>query len=104
MAQRRRQPDPATPEDNFEVGEEVVDIYCDSFHINTGLYSSTLYLAVSQVGKPDRLLVRVKVSPQMLRAMSLLTSKHVRDYQGEVGPISLPNRVVHDWGLEEEIK
>jgi len=104
MAQQRRVSEATTPEDDFEVGEVVADIYCDSLHISTGLYSSTLYLGVSQPGKKDKLLARVRVSPQMLRAISLLAGKHVKEYQEAVGPINLPAQMVRNWGLEEGTK
>ena len=29
---------------------------------------------------------RIKVSPQMLKAIALLTAKHVREYENAVGP------------------
>ena len=41
----------------------------------------------------------------MLKAISLLTAKHIRDFEALTGgPIRLPNELVHNWGLEEEVR
>ncbi len=106
MTQRRRQESPIEPdpEKQMDVPEQVLDFYADSLQINTGLYSSTLYFGEIRPGRKPLLRARIKVSPQMLRAISLLTAKHVRDLERAVGPIGLPNELVHSWGLEEEIK
>lgn len=102
--QRRKEPSESSPEEQMDVAEQVLDIYADSLHINTGLYSSTLYFGELRPGRKPLLKVRIKVSPQMLRSLSLLSAKHVRDLEGAVGPIGLPNDLLHSWGLEEEIQ
>ena len=45
---------------------------------------------------------RIKVSPQMLKAIALLTTKHVREYEEAVGPITLPEQVYTAWELGPE--
>jgi len=102
--QKREEPVEPDPEEQMEVSEDVLDLYADSLHINTGLYSSILYLGALRPGKKPLLKVRVKVSPQMLKAISLLTAKHIRDLEQQIGPVGLPNELVHSWGLEEEVK
>lgn len=106
MTQKKRQEQPAevNPEEEMDMADQVLDFYADMLHITTGLYSSTLYLGELRSGRKPLLRARIKVSPQMLRAISLLTAKHVRDLERAVGPIGLPNELVHSWGLEEEIK
>ena len=42
---------------------------------------------------------RIKVSPQMLKAIAVLTSKHVREYEEAVGPITLPEQVYTAWEI-----
>lgn len=101
---RQEEPEEVNPEEQMHVPEQVLDFYADSLHINTGLYSSTLYFGEIRPGQKPLLRARIKVSPQMLRAISLLTAKHVRDLEQAVGHIGLPNALVHSWGLEEEIK
>ena len=44
----------------------------------------------------------VKVSPQLLKAIFLLTQKHVREYESAIGPISLPQQVLEAWEIQEE--
>lgn len=102
--QRRGEPVEPSPEEQMELAEQVLDLYADNLQITTGLYSSTLYFGELRVGRKPLLRTRIKVSPQMLRAISLLTAKHVRDLERAVGPIGLPNELVHSWGLEEEMK
>ena len=45
---------------------------------------------------------RIKVSPQMLKAIALLTTKHVKEYEDAVGPITLPDQVYAAWELNDE--
>ncbi len=45
---------------------------------------------------------RIKVSPQMLKAIALLTTKHVKEYEDAVGPITLPDQVYAAWDLNGE--
>ena len=105
MTQRQRsEPVEPNPEEQMEIPENVLDLYADGLHITTGLYSSILYLGELRPGRKTLLKARIKVSPQMLRALSLLTAKHVRDLEKQIGPIGLPNQLVHSWGLEEEVK
>lgn len=85
--------------------EDVVDIYCDSMNISTSLYTALLTFGELRMEHPTIVRARIKVSPQMLKAVSLLTSKHVRAYEEKMGQkIKLPNDVLHEWGLEEEIE
>lgn len=106
MAEQRKKESPreVNPEDQFEVPQDVPTFYCDSIHLNTGVWGTTLYLGELCPGKKPLLRAKVKVSPQMLRAISLLTMKHLRDYQAHIGAVSLPNELIHSWGIEEEVK
>ena len=103
MTQRRGTPPEQNPEENMEFAEEAADFYCDSFQITTGVWGATLYMGELRPGKKSLVRAKVKVSPQMLRAFSLLSGKHLRDYEEGVGPVALPNQMLHEWGIEEEI-
>lgn len=87
----------------FEIDPEARELYVDSAHIATQLYSSILYLG--KLRENDKALVQliVRVSPPMLKALSLILAKHVRDYERDIGPISLPKQLLHGLGLEELI-
>jgi hypothetical protein len=73
-------------------------------HIYSSLYSAVLFLGEQLEEREPILRARIKVSPQMLKAMALLTSKHVRDYEAAVGPITLPEQVYKAWEIEPEAK
>ena len=88
-----------------EDADDLRDIYADAMQIDSGLYTAILAFGELRRNKPTIHHVRIRVSPHMLKAISLVTSKHVRDFEARTGgPIRLPNEVVHQWGLEEEIK
>ncbi len=76
--------------------------YCDSMHIFSSLYSGVLFFGEQMEEREPILRARIKVSPQMLKAISLLTAKHVREYEEAVGPIMLPEQVYTAWELEGE--
>ena len=81
---------------------EPITFYCDSMHILSSLYSAVLFLGEQMEEREPILRARVKVSPQMLKAIALLASKHVREYEEAVGPITLPEQVYKAWELEPE--
>ena len=81
---------------------EPITFYCDSMHILSSLYSAVLFLGEQMEEREPILRARVKVSPQMLKAIALLASKHVREYEEAVGPITLPEQVYKAWELKPE--
>ena len=86
-----------------EVGSlEPITFYADSMHIFSSLYSAVLFFGEQMEEREPILRARIKVSPQMLKAIALLTAKHVREYEDAVGPITLPEQVYAAWELETE--
>ena len=81
---------------------EPITFYADSMHIFSSLYSAVLFFGEQMEEREPILRTRIKVSPQMLKAISVLTTKHVREYEAAVGPISLPDQVYSAWELESE--
>ena len=81
-----------------------ITFYCDSMHILSSLYSAVLFFGEQMEEREPILRARIKVSPQMLKAIALLTSKHVREYEEAVGPITLPEQVYTAWEIEMEKK
>ena len=99
--QQESQDDSQSTEDAGDIQE----LYADSMRIDSSLYTATLAFGQLRRDQPPLHSVRIRVSPHMLKAISLLTRKHVRDFEERTGgPILLPNEVVHRWGLEEEIR
>lgn len=73
-------------------------------HISSSLYTSILTFGELRSEGLSLNRVRLRVSPHMLKAVSLLTAKNVRAFEEKMGgKILLPNDLVHQWGLEEEI-
>ena len=79
-----------------------ITFYSDSMHIFSSLYSAVLFFGEQMEEREPILRARIKVSPQMLKAISLLTAKHVREYENAVGPITLPEQVYAAWELNDE--
>jgi hypothetical protein len=69
-------------------------------HIFSSLYSAVLFFGEQMEEREPILRARIKVSPQMLKAIALLTTKHVKEYEDAVGPITLPDQVYAAWDLE----
>src|SRR4030042_3373895 len=88
----------------FEIAKDAQEYYVDSLNISTQLYGSTLFLGKTRPpdGKPLVVSI-VKCSPQMLKVLGLIVDKNVRNYEREIGPISLPKQLLHNLGLEEQI-
>ena len=93
-------PGDAQPDEGY-TGEPIT-FYSDSMHIFSSLYSAVLFFGEQMEEREPILRARIKVSPQMLKAIALLTNKHVREYEDAVGPITLPEQVYAAWELESE--
>ncbi len=108
MVQRQQPEGPEGPkreQARLQDAEDILVFYADSLNITTSLYTAMLEVGELRPGQPSLVRARIKVSPHMLKAISLLTSKHVRNLEEATGAkIRLPNQVVHDWGLEEEVQ
>jgi hypothetical protein len=85
-----------------EPSGEPITFYADSLHIFSSLYSAVLFFGEQMEEREPILRARIKVSPQMLKALALLTNKHLREYEEAVGPINLPEQVYTAWELEPE--
>ncbi len=91
---------PGDTQSNGEHSNDPITFYCDSMHIFSSLYSSVLFFGEQMEEREPILRARIKVSPQMLKAIALLTTKHVKEYEDAVGPITLPDQVYAAWELE----
>ena len=93
---------PGDTQSSEESSGDPITFYSDSMHIFSSLYSAVLFFGEQMEEREPILRVRIKVSPQMLKAIALLTTKHVREYEEAVGPISLPDQVYSAWDLSTE--
>ena len=92
-----------SPEEYYESSPATTSsFYADSLHISSGLYSTVLFFGQLQEEREPILRAKIKVSPQLLKAMFLLTRKHVREYENAVGPIALPRQVLEAWEIQDE--
>ena len=79
-----------------------ITFYSDSFHIFSSLYSAVLFFGEQVEEREPILRARIKVSPQMMKAIAVLSAKHVREYEEAVGPITLPDQVYAAWEIDAE--
>ncbi|CAI8028158.1 hypothetical protein GBAR_LOCUS16055 [Geodia barretti] len=79
-----------------------ITFYSDSFHIFSSLYSAVLFFGEQVEEREPILRARIKVSPQMMKAIAVLSAKHVREYEEAVGPIPLPEQVYAAWEIETD--
>ena len=79
-----------------------ITFYSDSFHIFSSLYSAVLFFGEQVEEREPILRARIKVSPQMMKAIAVLSAKHVREYEEAVGPITLPDQVYAAWEIDTD--
>jgi len=91
------------PEEELEIPEGTPEVYIDSLNVGTQLYGCTMWLGTLRQGQPPLVKVIVKMSPPMAKVMTLILSKHVRQYEQDTGAINLPKDLYHHLGLEEHI-
>ena len=81
---------------------DAITFYSDSFHVFSSLYSAVLFFGELLEEREPILRARIKVSPQMMKAIAVLATKHVREYEAAVGPIMLPDQVYTAWELNPD--
>lgn len=88
----------------YELAKDAPEFYVDTVYVETQLYGSTLFLGTLRgPEEPPLIKVVVKVSPQLMKVLSLIIAKHVRNYEQDIGQINIPKQLIHDLGLEELI-
>lgn len=87
------------PEDMLDLPE----YYTDSVNFMTNIYGFTLEFGVmQQQEEPPRGQVRIKMSPQHAKIMSLLLRKNVQEYERRIGTIILPEGLYNDLGISDD--
>ncbi len=88
--------------DPFEK-EATAEYYADSVNFTTNLYTFIFDFAqMEQTDQPPKPVVRVRMSPQHAKIMSLLLRKNVQEYERRVGTIILPEQLYDDLGIKDE--
>ncbi len=86
--------------------ERMIDIpeyYTDSVNFMTNIYGFTLEFGVmQQQDEAPRPQVRIKMSPQHAKIMSLLLRKNVQEYERRIGTVILPDGLYNDLGISDE--
>lgn len=79
------------------------EFYTDSLGMSANLYGFKFDfgLATESPGA-QRTVATVRMSPQHALVMSKVLGKHLRAYQEEVGPISIPPQLLTELKLDEE--
>jgi hypothetical protein len=81
----------------------IPEYYTDSVNFMTNIYGFTLEFGMMQAqDDPPRSLVRIKMSPQHAKIMSLLLRKNVQEYEKRIGTIILPDGLYQDLGISDE--
>lgn len=79
------------------------EYYTDSVNFMTNIYGFTLEFGVMQAqDQPPRSQVRIKMSPQHAKIMSLLLRKNVQEYERRIGTIILPEELYKDLGISDD--
>ena len=91
------------PEESLEIPEGTPEFYVDSMNVATQLYGCTIWLGTLRAEQPPLVRAILKISPPMAKVMSLILSKHIREYERDIGPINIPKTLYHSLGLEEYI-
>lgn len=83
--------------------EDLLEFYADDMSINSGLYTAILSFGVMGPDQSRTVRARIRVSPHMLKAISLLIAKNIGEFEGVTGgEIRLPSGLVDTWRLEAE--
>lgn len=89
---------------DFEDEFHVPEYYTDSVNFMTNIYGFALDFGVMMAqDQPPKSQVRVRMSPQHAKIMSLLLRKNVQEYEKRIGTIILPDGLYNDLGIEDDM-
>jgi hypothetical protein len=84
--------------------DDVPEYYTDSVNFMTNIYGFALDFGVMMVqDQPPKSQVRVRMSPQHAKIMSLLLRKNVQEYEKRIGTIILPEGLYKDLGIQDDM-
>lgn len=90
--------DIAMNEEKQAMTDDRSDIYANSVHINANIYEFTLEFELNTITMKgvieSRRLVRIRMSPQLAKALSVLLNKHLELYGELFHEIFLPEELV----------
>jgi|YelNatPaOPRAMG01_1025707.scaffolds.fasta_scaffold401586_1 hypothetical protein len=87
----------------FEHYDATPEYYTDSVNFTTNIYGFLLEFGVMQgQDEPPRSVVRIRMSPQHAKIMSLLMRKNVQEYERRIGTIILPEGLYQELGIVDE--
>lgn len=90
---------PAEPEKT----QGTPEYYTDSVNFMTNVYGFMLEFSVMlQQDQPPQPQVRVRMSPQHAKIMSLLLRKNVQEYEKRIGTIILPDGLYKELGVSDD--
>lgn len=79
------------------------EYYTDSVNFMTNIYGFTLeFGAIQAQDAPPKPQVRIKMSPQHAKIMSLLLRKNVQEYERRIGTIILPDGLYQELGITDD--
>jgi len=79
---------------------EIPELYSNSVEFGVSAYEFTFMFGLKGIKKGEpKPLVNVRMSPQHAKVMSLLLAKNVRNYEKEIGEISLPSKLINELKL-----
>jgi len=89
---------------------EPIDIYSDSFQINTGPYGSTLNFMLSQSTPPapgkasqPETLATVRMSLEHLKLMTFVLRRQIMHHERQSGvDIQVPSQVLNSLGISQD--
>jgi hypothetical protein len=82
----------------------IPEYYTDSVSFMTNLYGFMLeFGAMQSQDAPPTPQVRIRMSPQHAKIMSLLLRKNVQEYEKRIGTIILPDGLYTDLGIVDDM-
>ncbi len=98
------------PKPNDEYYEEPIDVYSDSFQLNTGPFGVTLNFMVSSHAPPapgtipqSERLATVRMSLEHLKVMTFILTRQVLQHERETGvKIEIPVEVLNQLRIAQE--
>ena len=94
----------------MEHGDEILDIYSDSFRVTTGVFGVNMTFGLNEphpvqggVARTADEKARVRVSLQLAKVIAMLLRKQLKEYESQTGTdIQIPQNVYASLGIAEE--
>jgi len=93
------------PQDSRELLGPEMEAYANGVQLQSQIYDVQIdFTLQSGADMPPRKVVRIHMSPQLAKVLGRMLRRMIREHEMHSGPIILPDALLRDLGIADEVE